>query len=356
MLFGVLCLALGCIMMYFVGSLWAFLLVWGLVIGSGFSLGCTIITDKAIVNWFIRKSGIALNIKFAIQSLSGLLLLPVIAWLIATQGWQLTCLVSGIVIALVSSPLVWFFIKPHPPEHYGYLPDGVDKKGEAPDTNQIIGKGVGYAGGAEAVEFTLRQTMKTPTFWLIVSMAYISGLVMPIMGVHCIPFLTDMGINSVKAASMMGLMSVVSVPARLVTGFIVDRMKTSHLRFIIAAGYLLQAIGVAAFLLNKSTAMIYVWFLLTGIGGGISQSVSLPMWARYFGRKAFGSIIGSAMAMNMLVGLIAPIFVGWVYDTTGSYMGIIPWIAPLLAATGLVACFILPPKLPALATTASQVV
>jgi cyanate permease len=327
-----------------------FLLIWGLVIGTGFVLGCTIITDKSIVNWFIKKSGIALNTKFAIQSLSGLLLLPLIAWLVTNHGWRITCVIAGAVIAVIGSTLVWFFVRPHPPEHYGLLRDGENKQTET------VGPETRSPAQTEAVEFTLKQTMKTPTYWLMISLAYISGMVMPIMGAHCIPFLTDKGISPVQAAGMMGLMTTVSVPSRLATGFIIDKIATRHMRYILMAGYFLQATGVALFLLHRTTPMIYVWFILAGLGGGISQSVNLPLWARYFGRKAYGSILGSMMAMNMPIGLAAPIFVGWIYDTTGSYMSIINWMAPLLLITGFVAYFILPPKPPEVADSARMVI
>jgi len=349
-LIGIFCLALGLIMMYFIGSFWAFLVVWGLVIGAGFTLGCTIITDKAIVNWFVKRSGTAINTKFIIFSLSGLLLLPRIAWLIETQGWRMTCIISGVIIALVCFPLAWFFIKPHPPEYYGLLPDGAATKGEANEGKQIVDKGINYADNAKAMNFTLRQTMKTPSFWLIIVAGYITGIVMPVMNVHCIPFLTDMGIDPIRAATMMGFMVTVGIPTRLVTGPIVDRIKTNHLRFIMVTGHFLQAIGVATFLVNNSIATIYVWFLLYGIGSAASFGVELPMLARYFGRKAYGSILGLWLAMNTPIGLVAPIYVGWVYDTTGSYMSIFGLLAILTAVSGVVACFILPPKPPIQAT------
>ena len=355
-IFGIFCLVLGCIMMYFVGSHWALLVVWGLVIGAGEYLACTIITDKAIVNWFIKKSGIALNTKFAIQSLSGLLLLPIIAWLVITQGWQVTYIIAGVVIALVCIPLASFFVKPHPPEYYGLLLDGVTRKGETTGANQFIDKGVNNADSAEAVEFSFRQVIKTPAYWLTIAVMLIPGLAVPLMSVHCIPFLTDMGIDPVKAASMMGLISAVSMPARLATGFIVDRVKTNHLRFIILTGYLLQAIGVAGFLVNKSTAMIYFWFILYGIGQGISLGVILPLRARFFGRKAYGSILGLSSAVQVPIGSIAPVYVGWVYDATGSYISLFSLLAVLLTISGVVACFILPPKPPARVTDVRQTI
>jgi sugar phosphate permease len=348
MLFGISCLVLGCIMMYFVNSLWSYLIVWGILIGTGHTLGCTIITDKAIVNWFVKKSGIALNTKFAIQSLSGILLLPVIAWLVENKGWQETCVIAGIAIAVVSLPLTWFFVKKHRPEHYGLLPDGAktieNTNGEIHDIQNN-----------EEVEFTFRQTMKTPSYWMIITIGVIFNLAAPIMNVHCIPFLTDLDIDPVKAARMMAIILTAGIPARLIGGYFVDRVKKGQLRFIIAFGYMLQAIGILTYLVSRSVDMIYVWFLLFGFGQGISQSVQLPLYARYFGRKAYGSILGSTMAMSVPTGLIAPVYTGWVYDTTGSYIDVFTLFAVLLGIAGFVSFLIIPPKPPAQNTDLSKI-
>ncbi len=348
MLFGISCLILGCIMMYFVNSLWSFLVVWGIIIGTGQALGCTIITDKAIINWFVKKSGIALNTKFAIQSLAGILLLPLIAWLVDNKGWQETCVIAGIVMAVVSLPLTWFFVKTHRPEYYGLLPDGAKTIVNTNGENHGIQK-------TEEVEFTFRQTMKTPSYWLNIAIGTVFNLAMPIMNVHCVPFLTDMDIDPVKAASMMAIIVTAGIPARLIGGYFVDRVKTSRLRFIIAVGFLLQAIGISTFLIIESVDMIYVWFLLFGFGQGISQSVQLPLYARYFGRKAYGSILGSTIAMSVPTGLIAPVYTGWVYDTTGSYMDVFSLFAVLLGVAGTFACFLIPPKPPSQTTDLSRI-
>ena len=355
MFFGIFCLVLGCMLMYFVNSLWAYLVVWGIVIGAGHSLGYTIITDKAIINWFVKKSGMALNTKFAIQSLAGILLLPLIAWLVENQGWRETCVIAGIVIAVVSVPLTWFFVKTHRPEYYGLLPDGKTKNGEVDKADQATDQEVAPPEKTEEVEFTFRQTMKTPSYWLIITVSAIFSLALPIMNVHCIPFLTDLDIDPVRAASMMAITVTAGVPARLIGGYIVDRIKTGQLRFVIAVGYLLQAIGITTFLVSKSIDMIYVWFLLFGFGQGISQSVQLPLYARYFGRKAYGSILGSTMVMNVPTGLIAPVYTGWVYDTTGTYMNVFFLFAVLLGVAGVLACFVIPPKPPAQTTDPSRI-
>ena len=344
MLIGIGLLVLGLALMYFVRSLWAFLLVWGILVGIGFSFGCTFVTDTAIVRWFARKSGVAVNTKFAVQSLSGVILLPAIAWFTTSQGWRLTCAVAAAVIAMVCIPLTWFLVKPHRPEHYGLPPDGATSRSGDGRPEESSGRMAVQTRGLDPPDFTLRQAMRSRIYWIMILVAYLSGAAAPMMGVHCIPFLTDMGLSPVRAAATMSIVLTSSIPARLVTGFVLDRVKTINLRFMIASGFFLQAAGVTAFLVTRSMTMIYVWFFLFGIGGGITQSVQIPLWARYFGRRAYGAILGSSMAMNVPMALAAPVYIGWVYDRTGTYLGVIFALAVLVGLAGVAAFFILPPK------------
>jgi len=340
LLIGIAILAIGLVLMFFINSLWAFLLVVG-IIGMGSSLGVSMLTDKAIVNWFVKKSGIAVNIKFAIQALAGLCILPVVAWLVELQGWRTTYVIGGIVIAIVCLPLVWFFVKSHRPEHYGLRPDG---ESNATDIKVSSGAASSRAIDEPESELTLKQATKTSAFWLLVCAGYATNLVMPMMNAHSVPFLTDRGISAVEAATIAGLMLTVSVPARLITGFIVDRLKVNQLRFLMAGGTFLQALGTFIFLIARSNVSIYIWFLLFGIGGGIQQSVNIPLLARYFGRRSFGAIMGIGQPLLLPVGLLAPVLIGHIYDTTGSYMQVITVAPILLAIGGIISCFIIPPK------------
>lgn len=344
---GIIVMSIGCGIMVFVHSLWSFLAVMGLI-GAGASLGVTYLTDKAIVNWFVRKSGIAINIKMAIASLSGFVVLPFTAWMVTSHGWRVTYVVGGIITAVVCIPLVWFFVKPHRPEYYGLLPDGETKTAEIPVVPaKAAAKGKNIPAGSEDKEFSFRQAIKTPTFWLILTNGYVMNLIGPMLGVHCIPFLTDRGISMVEAAAMVGLMGTIGIPARLISGSIVDRLQTNQLRFLMAAGTFLQATGVFVFLIWQNTASIYAWFILYGIGGAVNGSVSIPLLARYFGRKSFGFIAGIFQPMQLPVMLVAPVFIGWVFDKYGSYMSVIYAMAVLVSFSGVLACFMTPPKLPA---------
>jgi len=346
-LFGIFLLGLGLILMNFVDSLWAFYVVWGVILGTGLNVALHIPIDAAVANWFVKKRGLALGIRQVFTGLSGVLVLPLVAWLIATQGWRMTCLIGGLVMGLVGLPLSWFCFKQHRPEYYGLLPDGATEEEQAADANQMIGRGVEYTIEVEEVEFTLRQAMKTPTYWLLLVAHTGHLLLFPTISIHLIPFLTDTGIDPLMAAGMMGIMLLAGIPGRLVFALFADRLRKHHLRFLLGGAYFLQAVGVAVFLLNQSIAMIYVWFILYGIGMGAAWALSSPVRARYFGRKAFGSITGFSSVFMTPMGIVAPVYAGWVYDSTGSYITVFALFAALLAFATTLTFFALPPKSPA---------
>jgi len=354
-LFGIFLVGLSLILMNFVNSLWGYYLVWGILLGTGHNISTIIPVATAITNWFVKKRGRALSVKWVLSGLSGVIVLPLIAWLITTQGWRMTCLIGGVVMLLVGLPITWFGFKRHRPEYYGLLPDGATMEDEIAEESRMIDRGVEYAAEVKEVEFTLRQAMRTSAYWLLMLAQASHNLAMPGISLHGIPFLTDIGFAPLRAASMMAMMVAVSIPFRLIGGFLADRVHKAHLRLLMGGAYLLQAIGFAIFLINQTTAMIYVWFILYGIGMGAGFVLMSPMMARYFGRKAFGSIQGISTMLMTPIGIAAPIYLGWVYDNTGSYITAFNLVAVLLALSAVFISLILPPKPPAQITDVRKI-
>ncbi len=330
-IFGVFLMGLGLILMNFIDSLWSFYIVWGITVGTGVNIALSLPMDKAISNWFVKKRGLALGIRWVLLGLAQVLVLPMVAWLTSTQGWRTTCVIGGLVMWIIGLPLAWFFIKRHRPEYYGLLPDGAKDEEGIVDTRRMIDRGVEYAAEVQEIEFTLRQAMKTSTYWLLMLANTADSMVIPVILVHSIPFLTDMGIEPVKAAVMIATIGIIGIPARFLGGLLADRIKKEQIRFLIGGAYLLQAIGITVFLLNQTIPSVYVFYVCHTIAFGVSFTLNAMIRARYFGRKAFGSIAGVSRVIMTPVGVAAPIYTGWVYDTTGSYITAFTLLAILLA-------------------------
>jgi sugar phosphate permease len=346
--FGVLLFGLGLIIMNFINSQWGFYLVWGIIMGLGFSASSGIPMNTAITNWFIKKRGVALGTRMMI---SAAFALPIVTWLLTSYGWRMACVIGGIVMLIVGLTLTRLFVRDHRPEYYGLLPDGAPVDAELKDgTNQMIERGVEYAAEVEEVEFTFRQAVKTPTYWLLILSQIGPGATMGSLTLHFIPFLTDMGMSPTKAAATVAIAALAAPASRFLSGFLADRAGKQRLRFVLGAAYLLQASGIGLFVLNQTMVMVYPFLILYFATMSVNMIMQPAIAGRYFGRKAIGSIRGTSMAFAMPLGIMGPVYLGWVYDTTGSYMTAFTVIASLLTVSSIFMFLARPPKAPTEAT------
>jgi len=154
----------------------------------------------------------------------------------------------------------------------------------------------------------------------------------------------------------MGMMVFFTVPARFLGGVIADRVSKNRMPFLLAGSFLFQAAGIGAFCLSPSIATVYVMLILYGFGSGASTPLYLLILARFFGRKAYGSIHGSTNLIRAPIQFASPIYAGWVYDTTGSYMTAFVVFAVTAALATAVMLFAHPPKTPENITDVRQFV
>ena len=116
---------------------------------------------------------------------------------------------------------------------------------------------------------------------------------------------------------------------------------------LLTAAFLFQVIGLGAYLLFQNVPAAYVLMACHGLSSGAVTPLVIVILGRYFGRKAFGSILGTTVAVLSPLGMLSPVFYGWVFDTTGSYNN--AFIAGLVLAViaVVVSCLVHIPKLPA---------
>jgi cyanate permease len=343
---GLFIVCSGLILMNYINSTWSFYVVWGTTVGIGSSMANALAVDKALTNWFIEKRGLAIGIRFVLIGVCGAIVLPVVTWLVGLEGWRTTCMIwAGVVFTGI--PLSWYFVKQKRPEYYGLLPDGAKvESGSEKDINSMINQGIEYAAGFNEIEYTIRQAIKTRAFWLI-TIAWMCAL--PILGgfnLHCIPFLTDMGIDENVAGTMMAMMVFFTVPARFLGGFLSDRVKKEHQTYLVACAFFIQAMGISTFLFHQNVATMYVMLIMYGFGSGAPVPIRLSMGGRYFGRKSFASIQGTIGMLGAPISFMAPIFAGWIWDNHGSYVPAFQTYAVLATIASFLMLFVRPPKPP----------
>lgn len=315
----------GMILMNFVSSLWEYTIVWGILIGVGLNIGLTLAVDKALNDWFILKRGLAQGSKFALIGIGSVMVIPIVTVLVSSFGWRLTCLFWGCLM-LACSPLVLFFVKQKPPEYYGLLPDG---KKNAPDTKEAFDgenhppfsrrKIIVHSENRDP-DFTFKQAVKTRAYWFLAIALGIEMFVVGGVNIHMVPFLTDLDISRATAGAMMGMMVFFTIPSRFFGGILSDRVGKKNQHLLLAGIFFMQTVSLVILLISQKTVPICIFLALYGFASGAATPLFILSMGSYFGRKSFGTILGSSMVIRAPISLVAPIFTGWIFDKTGSYM------------------------------------
>jgi len=182
--------------------------------------------------------------------------------------------------------------------------------------------------------------MNTRAFWLMVLAFTFSHTALSAIVVHQIPFLEDMGISKVLAATALGMMTLISVPGRISGGWLADKVDVRRLYF---ASSLVQALGL--FFLAKATNMAWIWafVIVYGTGMGLRLPLEPMLRAQFFGYKAFGAIMGYINAFAVFGSFAGPYFAGWIFDTTGSYITAFLTFAAMMVMAAVVILVLKPP-------------
>lgn len=310
MLFGTVVLSLGFILLSRIQSLWQFYAAF-LVITIGLSFGTFLIVTTTVANWFVKKRSKAMSLTMAGSGLGGILV-PIVVWLIAATDWRTGLVYIGIGFFLVGIP-VSFTMKSRPEDH-GLFPDGLDPALDSED--EVDEKtGVVTPGRAKEANFTAKQALKTKAFWqLALSMGASQFIISA--SIHHIPAITSFGMSRTTAALVILGVSMFSVIGRLASGYFGDRMDK---RKLIAISFVFQFVGTLAFSFSSSPWHLIVFLVAWGIGFGASIPVRFALIADLFGRRSYGSVMGTMMTTSAIFGVAGPVLVGWVFDVRGNY-------------------------------------
>ena len=88
----------------------------------------------------------------------------------------------------------------------------------------------------------------------------------------------------------------------------------------------------------------YVFAVMYGIAFGGRMPLTTSIRGDYFGRRAFATITGLSSVPNNICTILAPLFAGYMFDRTGSY--VIPFFAfaALAYLGGLIVLFVHKPE------------
>jgi MFS family permease len=336
---------LGFVLLSYTHSYVLFLVVFMGLLTMGFQAGFNHATMAAVNHWFLRKRGLAMSIVQTGQAIGGVVIFPLVALAVLNLGWRQAAFLSGIgVLALV--PLV--LLVRRSPESMGLLPDGEPR---APrDPSAVVTRRVRRL--RESEEFTAREALRTPAFWLMAAFHGLRNVPHAGVSVHLVPLLVWKGLDEHTAAFFVGLAAFSAVIVRPLTGWLGDRWSK---RKIGALGVMLGGLGLVVLTSSNGALWHMVFFaILFSFADGVN-SVTWALVGDFFGRNHFASIRGWIGMIQSLVAMPAAVFTGWIFDQTQSYAYALTPFIVIYALAGLALWQVPRPKRPpGLAAPAGQ--
>jgi MFS family permease len=291
-------------------QLWQFYLTC-IIIGLVGNGAAHLAYSRSISTWFQRRLGTALALVMFGAGL-GAMLLPVFAQaIISRAGWRAAYLSLGCAALLLGLPLSWRYVRDR----------GVVHRHSAP---------VEHSGQS------WQQGLRSSTFWIIVTILFVSSISMNGAITQLSALLTDRGISAEEASLCASVLGGSSLLGRVAVGWLLDRFFAARVALVVnlttAAGIFLLA-RANGFLAGSLAAA------LIGIGAGGEAAITPYLLTRYFGLRAFSTLYGLTWTFYAVAGAIGPVLLGRAFDSTGSYTSLLvllAWALSLVAAMNLV--------------------
>ena len=291
-----------------------FLLIAGLGAGATFS-----VPTSVVQRWFYGRpnAGLALGIVVCGVGMGALAFAPLINYLILGYGWRNTYLIAGILYLFIIA-VASLVIKPSP----------------------VKPKTISVDQGAlpSAVSMPMWTTAKVVTAPSFIGVAFVTVTVIltfQVLMVHLVPHATDAGISPTVSAAALGLLGGISVPGRIISGLIADRISWQMTLALSCFG---MALSLLWLLFIERTWMLYCFVSFYGICHGLRVPASVGILGEFFGMQTLGELIGLVAAIGMIIGAFAPYIVGFIFDAVGSYSVAFAIVMAFLLTSGIVAC------------------
>ncbi len=251
-----------------------------------------------VVSWFDpQRRARAVLAMIVVAGFASTIFMPLTGLLNQRYGWRTTLLILAALYGLVAVPLHALVIR-RPPRR------PAPRREDAARRRRLV-----------------RAAMRDSRFWCLAGAFVAHAAAMSTMTVHLVGYLVTKGHPATFAATVAGLLGVLSVTGRLLLTAARQRIRLST---VVAVVFTVQAAAALGLLLaagSRLGAVIAVTGF--GIGFGVASLAGPALLADRYGTTAYASIAGTLAAPVTLAKAAAPLTAAALYTTTGSYLPVL---------------------------------
>ena len=270
-------------------ALWMFYAFY-LLNALGYVCGGPLPNQVLLSRWFREGRGKAMGFAYLGIGIGGAIVPWLSFWLVGLWGWRGALRALGVLVIVLAAPMA-YFTKEAPA-------DETSPKGES-----------GLA--------PLRVVFRNPAFSLLLIGSMCSIAAVGGTNQHLKLFLSlDAGYQQADAARIISLVLACSIAGRLLMGWLADHIPTARVMLLI---YTLVAVAIPLLAFASSSGAMYIFAGMFGIGLGGEYLIIPLMAAELFGVRVLGRVMGIVVTADGVAEALAPMLVGYLRDTTGSY-------------------------------------
>lgn len=243
--------------------------------------------------------------------------IPLTGQLVARWGWRTALVVLAAALAVVTVPLHGVALR-HTASPYRRDPHG--RRDER------------SACGRRERSRSPGRVLRDPIFWLLAATFVLHGAALAVIAVHLVLYLISLGHPAALAATLAGLLGLLSV-----TGRIVSTLSARWLPMATIAGLIFVSQGAALSLLptvGRSVAGAVACLVVFGLGFGIASIATPAILLDRYGANGYGTIAGTLAAPVLVAKASAPLG-GAMLAAVAGYRVLVSLVAAACVVAGL---------------------
>lgn len=306
------------------GNLLLLYLTYGLLGGIGIGLGY-IVPVATLIKWFPDKRGFITGIAVAGFGGGAFVTALIARSLVASQGVFQTFAILGVIylVMVVGAGL----LMKNPPE--GWKPEGWE-----PETDE--------SGGTTAVNFGLGDALKTWQWYALWALLFLNVTAGIAIIAEAAPMAQEIaGVSAIVGAGLVSIISIGNAIGRFVWAWFSDAIGR---KWVFVVMFVLQAVLflILPFASAYFLLAVLAFIIVSCYGGGFG---TMPAFnADYFGSANVGTIYGLMLTAWGFGGVLGPILISAILDSTDSYTLAFYIIAGIMIASAVIAFFVRPPS------------
>jgi len=282
----------------------------------------SVVSITMVGQWFVRRLNLAMAVYTIALSIGFMIAFPLIGAIVLALDWRWAWWIVGVALLVGLAPLALLLVR-RSPESCAIDPDG-----------ELL---PAHDSAAVHNDYTLREALATPSFWVFGISSAIYGLIASGIALFNESILAERRFDASTYHRSLIIVALTSLVGNFLGGWIASKWKMNRL---LSLAMVLLAGSLVALPHVSTQAHVAIYAAVMGLAGGFVIVIFFSFWSATYGRKHLGKIQGVAQALTVIASALGPLILAETVSRTGSYASIFYLLTVVVMVLALLAWFV----------------